>query len=149
MAVSAVPCPVMKMTGTFGSAAWMRRNVSSPDSPARLMSRTTTSGRSRPTAESPSAADDAVRRVTSGPGNARRKKWRIDGSSSTTSSFGMTSSGSGRGGQPEGEARAAGGQVVGREGAAVVRGDPPGDRDPQPDPGLLAADERLEHLGQD
>src|SRR4051794_15602466 len=155
MAVSAVPCPVMKTTGIFGSSSWTRRNASSPDTPARSMSRMTTSGRSRPTAARPSAADAAVRSVTSGPGNARRKKWRIDGSSSTTSNFGMNSSGanavpaSGRGGQPQDEAGPPARQVERRQGPAVVLGDPPGHRHTEPDPGLLAADERLEHLRQD
>src|SRR4051794_18994728 len=113
------------------------------------MSRMTTSGRSRPTAARPSAADDAVRRVTSGPGNARRKKWRIDGSSSTTSNFDINPSGanavpaSGRDGQPQVEAGPPARQVERRQRPAVVFGDPPGDGHPQPDPGLLAADERL------
>src|ERR1043165_8995528 len=164
MAGGGVPCPVMKMTGILVSISWTRRNVSSPEASGRSMSRMTTSGRSRMTVSTPSAAEEAVRRVTSGSQKAWRKKYRIDGSSSTTSRVGMTPpryppnpSRTGnipkslrrQGRQAEQEAGASPGQVVSGEAAAVLFGDALGHRQPQPHPGLLAAHEGLEHLGED
>src|SRR4051812_46513642 len=164
MAVAVVPWPVMKMTGILVSISWTRRNVSSPEASGRSMSRMTTSGRSRMTILTPSAAEEAVSRVTSGSQKACRKKYRIDGSSSTTSRVGMApprkatrpvSDGAipeslrRQGRQAEQEAGAAPWQVVSGEGAAVFFGDAFGHRQPQPHAGLLAADEGLEHFGED
>ena len=100
MAVAVVPCPVMKMTGTLGATWWIRRNTSRPDWSGRSTSRITTSGRSNVTRSNPSAADVAVTRWVSGPGKARRKKWRIDSSSSITSRVGTGKLLSGSRGSP-------------------------------------------------
>ena len=45
MAVSAVPCPVIITTGTFGSIAFRRASRSSPEVPGRRTSHRTASGR--------------------------------------------------------------------------------------------------------
>src|SRR5581483_2316769 len=115
----------------------------------------TTSGWLLATFSSPSAADGAVSRVVSGSWKARRKKCRMEGSSSITSRVGMAAplysvnavSGSlscrlTRTGyrQAEKEAGAARREIISGQAAAVVLGDALGHRNAQPDAGFLAAD---------
>ena len=89
MAKSVVPWPVMRMTGVRASCRRTFSNVSKPVASPRWTSRMTTSGRERINAARPSAAEEAVTRLNSGSRNARRNAWRIEGSSSISSSVGI------------------------------------------------------------
>src|SRR5690606_10823515 len=110
------------------------------------------------TAWRPSRPEEAVSTVMPVRSNARRKAWRMESSSSMTSSVGITSfrgwlNGGGNGasghGQSHGETGPAVGTIHRRQSAAVVGGDSMGNRQSQSDACFLRADERIEQPGKE